>query len=134
LQAILDNPNASQSIKDYITTYSGQMAPRNGGINGFYGIFDVRASKKVRLYKNHALDLSVDVFNVANLISKTSGTNQSLGNQALYALGIPATATSPAIPAFDRNTQRYTYRVNTAGIVTPSGDPFQLQLGLRYSF
>jgi hypothetical protein len=134
LQAILDNPNASQSIKDYITTYSGQMAPRNGGINGFYGVFDVRANKKIRLYKNHSLDLSVDVFNVANLISRTSGTNQSLGNQSLYALGIPATSTSPAVPAFDRTNQRYTYRVNTAGIVTPSGDPFQLQLGLRYSF
>jgi hypothetical protein len=134
LQAILDNPNASQSIKDYITTYSGQMAPRNGGINGFYGVFDVRASKKVRLYKTHSLEFSVDVFNVANVFSRNSGTNQSLGTQALYALGIPATATSPAVPAFDRNTQRYTYRVNTAGIVTPSGDPFQLQLGARYSF
>lgn len=134
LQAIQDNPNASQSIKDYLTNYSGQMAPRNGGINGFYGIFDVRASKKIRLYKNHRLDLSVDVFNVANLISRTSGTNRSLGNQALYAVGIPATATSPAVPAFDRANQRYTYRVNTAGIATPSGDPFQLQLGLRYSF
>jgi len=134
LQAILDNPNASQSIKDYITNYSGQMAPRNGGINGFFGVFDVRANKKIRLYKNHSLDLSVDVFNVANMISRTSGTNRSLNTQALYALGIPATATSPAVPAFDRTTQRYTYRVNTAGIVTPSGDPFQLQLGVRYSF
>ncbi|MFY7911649.1 MAG: carboxypeptidase regulatory-like domain-containing protein, partial [Emticicia sp.] len=35
LQAVLDNPNASQSIKDYITKYMGQIAERNGGINGF---------------------------------------------------------------------------------------------------
>lgn len=134
LQAVLDNPNASQSIKDYITTFSGRIAERNGGINGFYGVFDIRASKRVRLYKNHALELSVDAFNVANLLSRTGGANQSLGSQALYALGIPATATTAQVPAFSQATRQYTYRVNTAGVVTPSGDPYQLQVGLRYSF
>ncbi|MBO0938655.1 TonB-dependent receptor [Fibrella sp. HMF5335] len=134
LQAILDNPNASQSIKDYITQYSGKIAERNGGINGFYGVFDLRASKRFQLYKTHSIDLSVDVFNLANLLSRTGGTNQSLGTQALYALGIPATATTPAVANFDKVNQRFVYRVNTAGVVTPSGDPFQIQLGIRYGF
>lgn len=129
LQAILDNPNASQSIKDYITSYSGQIAERNGGINGFYGVFDVRASKKFRLYKNHNLEVSADVFNFANLLKKTWGVNESLGNQALYAL-----ATSATVPGFDQTTQRFNYRVNTAGIVSPSGNPYQVQLGARYNF
>ncbi|WP_315817923.1 hypothetical protein [Paraflavitalea speifideaquila] len=26
------------------------------------------------------------------------------------------------------------YGVNTAGVVTPSGDPYQIQIGFRYSF
>lgn len=134
LQAILDNPNASQSIKDYITTYSGQMAERNGGINGFFGVFDVRASKRLRFYKTHSLELSVDLFNVANFLKKANGANKSLGSQALYALGVPATPTSAAIPNFDRTAQRFNYRVNTAGIVNPSGEPYQFQIGLRYSF
>ncbi|GAB3989932.1 TonB-dependent receptor [Spirosoma daeguense] len=134
LQAILDNPNASQSIKDYINTYSGKMAERNGGINGFYGVFDVRASKRFKLYKNHSIEVSADVFNFANLLNKSWGTNQSLGSQALYALGIPASGSTPAVAGFDRTNQRFVYRVNTAGVVTPSGDPYQLQLGARYSF
>ncbi|WP_128546562.1 TonB-dependent receptor [Larkinella soli] len=134
LQAILDNPNASQSIKDYILKYSGRMAERNGGINGFYGVLDIRASKKFRLYKTHVLEISADVFNFANLLRKTWGANQSLGSQGLYALGIPANGSTPAVPGFDRTAQRFVYRVNTAGIVTPSGDPYQLQLGARYSF
>ena len=96
LQAILDNPNASQSIKDYLTQYSGKMAERNGGINGFYGVFDIRASKRFRLYKTHGLEISADVFNFTNLLNKKSGVTQTLGSQALYALGIPATATTPA--------------------------------------
>ncbi|GAB4008665.1 carboxypeptidase regulatory-like domain-containing protein [Spirosoma migulaei] len=134
LQAILDNPDASQSIKNYINAYSGKIAERNGGINGFYGIFDIRASKRFRLYKTHTLELSADVFNFANLLNKTWGANKSLGTQALYALGIPATSTTPAIAGFDKTNQQFVYRVNTAGVVTPSGDPYQLQLGARYSF
>ncbi|WP_247233924.1 TonB-dependent receptor [Telluribacter sp. SYSU D00476] len=134
LQAILDNPNASQSIKDYILKYSGQMAERNGGINGFYGVWDIRASKRFRFYKNHSIEFSADIFNFANLLNKAWGVNKSLGSQALYALGMPASGTTPAVAPFDRANQRFVYRVNTAGVVNPSGDPYQVQLGLRYSF
>ena len=94
----------------------------------------VRANKKFNLFKTHAIELSVDIFNVANLLNKEWGRNESLGSQALYALGIPATSTTPAVPGFDSANQRFNYRVNTAGVVTPSGNPYQFQLGLRYSF
>lgn len=134
LQAVLDNPDASQSIKDYINAYSGRIAERNGGINGFYGIFDIRASKRFRVYRNHGIELSADVFNFANFLNRNWGVNRSLATQALYALGIPPTANSPAVAPFDRASQRFVYRVNTAGVVTPSGDPFQVQLGIRYGF
>ncbi|MBO9565509.1 MAG: TonB-dependent receptor [Niastella sp.] len=125
LQAILDNPNASQSIKDYITKYSGKIAERNGGVNGFYGIIDLRISKKISFSrdKQHGLEISADLFNVANLIDKTAGNFKNLGTQALYAS-----------KGFDKANQRFNYGVNTAGVVTPSGDPYQFQLGFRYSF
>lgn len=134
LNAILQNASASQSIKDYIVKYSGQMAERNGGINGFYGVWDVRVSKRFNLFKSHALEISADAFNFANLLNRNRGVNKSLGTQALYALGIPATSTSAAVPGFDKTKQQFVYRVNTAGIVSPSGNPYQLQLGARYSF
>ena len=44
------------------------------------------------------------------------------------------TSTTPAVPGFDSANQRFNYRINTAGVVTPSGNPYQFQLGLRYSF
>jgi len=84
--------------------------------------------------KTHNIELSGDIFNVANMFNKSWGVNKSLGNQALYGAGIPATATTPAVPAFDAAAQRFNYRVNTAGIANPSGDPFQVQIGLRYNF
>ncbi|MNK26335.1 hypothetical protein D3C87_446690 [compost metagenome] len=141
LQALLDNPEASQSLKDYINKYSGQIAERNGGINGFYGIVDLRISKKIKIYKSHAIEVSGDIFNLGNLIKKKWGVNETMGNQALYALNgsarVPATATSPEIPAvpnYDSATKSFNYRVNNAGIVTPSGNPWQIQIGLRYGF
>lgn len=134
LQALLDNPEASQSLKNYILDYSGQIAERNGGINGFYGVWDIRVTKIFFLHKKHSLELSADLFNVANLLNRNWGINESLGNQALYALGVPATETSPALPQFDVANQRFNYRVNNSGIVNPSGNPYQFQLGLRYGF
>lgn len=134
LNALLNNPNASESIKDYINQYAGGMAKRNGGINSFYGTFDLRVSKRFNVVKGHALELSGDIFNVANMLNKKWGANKSLGTQALYGAGIPATATSPAVSAFDQQKQQFNFRVNTSGIANPSGDPFQVQLGIRYSF
>lgn len=134
LTAIFNNPQASESIKEYIDKYAGKIAARNGGINGFYGVIDMRISTKVRLYKKHSVELSGDLFNAANLFKKSWGVNKSLGNQSLYAVGVPATTTDPALPAFDATNKRFNYRVNTAGVVNPSGDPYQVQIGLRYSF
>jgi hypothetical protein len=141
LQTILDNPEASQSLKDYINEYSGKIAQRNGGVNDFFGIVDVRVAKKFKIHKSQTLEISADVFNLANLIKKKWGVNESLGSQALYALNgkaeVKATATAPAIPAvpnYDASTQSFNYRVNNAGIVVPSGNPYQFQFGLRYGF
>ena len=134
ITAVLNNPAASQSIKNYINQYSGKMADRNGGINSFYGILDLRISKKIMLSKTKSIEISGDIFNLGNLFNKTWGVNKSLGSQALYAIGVPANGGNPALPAFDATKQQFNYRVNTAGVANPSGDPFQVQAGLRYSF
>ncbi|PWS27221.1 TonB-dependent receptor [Pedobacter yonginense] len=123
LQTLLDNPDASQSLKDYITKYSGQIAQRNGGINDFFGIVDLRVSKKFKFAKKHSIELSGDIFNLGNLLNKKWGVNETLGNQALYA-----------VSGFDNTAKAFTYRVNNSGVVTPSGNPWQMQIGLRYGF
>lgn len=128
LQAILDNPEASKSIKDYIIKSEGGFAERNGGINGFYGSWDARVSYKIPLSRTrkHGLEFSADLFNVANFINKTWGASKTFGSMALYGLA--------AGSGFDAANQRFNYNVNTGGIVTPSGNPWQLQLGAKYSF
>jgi len=123
LQTLLDNPSASESLKRYITRYSGQIAERNGGVNDFFGIVDVRVSKKFKFGNKQTLELSGDIFNFGNLLNKKWGVNETLGNQALYA-----------VSGFDAVNKSFTYRVNNTGVVTPSGNPWQMQIGLRYGF
>ncbi|MDR2118733.1 MAG: carboxypeptidase regulatory-like domain-containing protein [Tannerellaceae bacterium] len=124
IRAILDNPDAEESVKKYIRSSFGKVAARNGGINGFYGIFDLRIGKKFRVYQSQNLELSVDIFNVANLLSKRWGAGHNLGNQYIYT-----------IKNFDAEHKQYVYNVNAnTGVSSLNGNPYQVQIGLRYSF
>jgi hypothetical protein len=124
INAILNNPDVEQSLKDYITRSFGKIAERNGGINSFYGTFDLRLAKKLVIHKKQAVELSVDLFNVSNTFNKKWGVNNNLGKQNIYN-----------ITSFDAQTETYGYRVNTTSGVSPiSGTPFQAQIGVRYSF
>jgi outer membrane receptor protein involved in Fe transport len=124
LTNILNNPSAEESVKEYIRKSNGQVAVRNGGINGFNGVWDLRIAKKFMVYKNQYIEVSGDIFNVENLINKTWGATQNLGKQNIYSLG-----------DFDPVTNNYVYNVNAnTGVITPSGNPWQIQLGIRYGF
>jgi hypothetical protein len=83
---ILNNPNASKSVKNYIEKSMGGIAERNGGINRFNGVWDVRIAKKFIVWKKQYIELSGDIFNVENLINKTWGASKNLGKQNIYTL------------------------------------------------
>jgi hypothetical protein len=124
IQAILDNPDAEASVKKYLRDNMGKMAERNGGVNGFYGVLDLRLAKKFMLYKSHGIEASVDIFNLANMFKKSWGVGHNLAKQNLYS-----------IKNFDAENERFVYNVNgTTGVSSLNGNPFQVQLGLRYSF
>lgn len=124
INGILDNPNADESVKEYIRNSFGQVAERNGGVNGFFGVWDLRFGKRIKTFRTQNLELSADIFNVANLLNRNWGTTKTLGKQNIYTLS-----------NFDAGSQTYNYIVNpNTGVVTPSGNPYQIQLGFRYSF
>lgn len=124
LQNILNDPKAEQSIKDYIMRDKGKIAERNGGVNGFYGVFDVRLAKRFKLFGDHGLEASVDIFNVANLLNKDWGVGSNLNKQNLYT-----------IKGFDAVKQEYNYSMSAGtGVSNLNGNPYQVQLGLRYGF
>jgi hypothetical protein len=102
----------------------GAIAERNGGVNGFYGVWDVRVTKKFNFANRHRIEISGDIFNLANLFNKNWGASKNLGKQNIYSLG-----------GFDKASSTYLYNVAVnSGVVTPGGNPWQIQLGLRYEF
>lgn len=124
-QTILDDPQVGQALKNYISDYNGKIAERNGGKNGFFGVWDVRVAKKIQLDKVGAFELSIDIFNVANLLNKEWGVNKSYGNTSLYK-----------VTRFNPDTRQFEYVKNISGSgLTPlSGNPYQIQIGAKYSF
>lgn len=124
INAILNNPDAEKSVKDYIRKSFGKVAERNGGVNGFYGTVDLRLTKKFKTYKTQNLEISVDIFNFANLLNKNWGAGHDLGKQNIYS-----------IKGFDQESKQFVYNVNAnTGVSSLNGTPFQVQLGLRYGF
>lgn len=124
-QSILDDPNVGKALKDYVNEYNGKIAERNGGKNGFYGVWDLRIAKKIKFDKVGAFELSVDIFNVANLLNKEWGVNESYGNTAMYK-----------IKSFDpvKKQFEYTKNISGSGLAPLSGNPYQIQIGAKYSF
>jgi len=122
-QTLLDNPEAGQALKDYITENNNRVAERNGGKNAFYGVWDVRVAKKIKFEKIGAFELSVDIFNVANLLNKEWGVNKSYNNASLYR-----------ITGFDPVAKEFKYNLNNSGLQPLGGNPYQIQIGAKYSF
>lgn len=124
INAILNNPKVEKSMKKYIMNSYGKIAERNGGVNPFYGVFDLRLIKKITVYKKHYLEITGDLFNVSNLINKNWGINHNLGTTSIYT-----------IKSFDAANKQYVYAVNTnAGVSSLGGNPYQFQIGARYGF
>lgn len=124
INKILEDPEVENSLKTYIRNSFGKIAERNGGVNPFYGVLDIRLAKKFQIYKQNKIEASVDFFNVINMFSKKKGLSHNLGRQQLLN-----------VKGFDNVSQNYIYSVrNNAGKVAPGGAPWQIQLGLKYTF
>jgi hypothetical protein len=121
----LSNPNVPDYAKDYYTENMGKIAPRNGGINPFSATIDTRLTKSFKTFKTQSIELSLDIFNLANLINKDWGHNENLGREQRLL----------NIRSFNQDTQRYSYSLNSNTSADPiGGTPWRIQVGARYSF
>ena len=81
-------------------------------------------TKIFKIYKQHNLELSVYIFNVANLLNKKREAGHKIGVQKIYS-----------IKGFDQDKKEYIYNVNAnTGVSSLNGTPYQFQIGLRYAF
>jgi Carboxypeptidase regulatory-like domain len=123
MTTLINKPNSI--IADYLKANLGQIAQRNAIYNPWQQRVDVRVSKTIRTLRGQAAELTVDIFNFANLLNKKWGSVQNLGGSQ----------TLLNVTGFDQVTRRYAYTVNqNAGVLRKTGDPYQIQAGLSYKF
>ena len=131
---------------DYLKTRRGQYAERNGLRTPWNKSLDMKITHEFKFTAKHALTLSLDVFNIGNLISNSWGrvyfvtnvNNYTANFLAMVTSGTPtqngaavATAPSAKTPYFQylpgaNNGQYYT--------VDPMNSRWQGQFGIKYSF
>ncbi len=121
----------------YLSSRRGQYAERNGAVRPVYAQLDFRLLQDFFIKigsKKNTLQLSVDIFNVGNMINSDWGVYQTQNRATLLtfrrynASGIPE-FTYPYLNATDKTPLRETYRDDTSLI-----SRWQMQLGLRYIF
>lgn len=133
MRRLLANP--ANVARDYIAANLGRVSGRNAIAAPWTGRVDVRLATELRLGRGGRAELTLDCFNFLNLLDR------DWGGQYLLPAGIsnqnPVLQRIPLlnVTGFDRTTNRYRYTVNeSAGVLAKQGDPYTLQLGLRYGF
>ena len=120
-----------------IEEFGGEIAGRNTLATPWTNRIDARVARTFTVRRSGRLqraELLVDLFNLGHLL------NRRWGAQYLLPAGIssqnPVVNRVPLLRVigFDPATKRYRYSVNeSAGVLPRGGDPFQLQVGVRFA-
>jgi len=124
--------NAFIEQDSYLKENRGKIAERNGLINPWYFNIDMRLLQDITFPlagKSHTFQLSVDILNVANLLSSSWGVRKVADTRATSPLQL-IRFDSNGEPMFNFDT-----RVKETFVDDPSlFSRWQLQVGLRYFF
>ena len=122
MRALLEN--ADDNVRDYLQDNFGRYAQPNGGIQPWRYDLNVSIQNELPLHKEHKLILSLDIFNLANLIDENEGGHRTIFNDQIYN-----------VVGFNEATQTYQYEVNPDyGSKRYEGNGFSMMLGLKYQF
>jgi hypothetical protein len=124
--------NAYIEGDSYLRTRRGQYTERNGATTPWEHKFDLRITQDLGGMigtTRNKIQVTLDIFNVGNLINKNWGRTYTISNQA-YALVSAQNITNTT-------TGGYTFRppaTGTAFSVSPFASAWSMQFGVRYLF
>jgi hypothetical protein len=130
---------------DYLSSHKGQYAERYGAQFPWYSRFDMKLVQEIGLVKskdgqNHKLEITLDIFNVANLLNPAWGIQQqlsigTLSNRQNILNKVSGTTTPVFNMATTKDAAGNTILANsTFTNVNTTFSTWSSQLGLRYSF
>lgn len=133
MRKVLANPN--NVARKYLRENLGRIASRNGAAVPWSGRADIRAEREFATRRGQSIALSLDIFNVANLLNSEWGGEYQLpvgiSNQNPVVQRVPLLN----VVGFNQATRQYTYTVNeNFGVLQKGGAPYQMQLALRYRY
>ena len=135
--------NAFIENDDYLSERRGQYAERNQSRTPFENIFDLRILQDFYLEmgngKRNTLQLSLDIFNVGNLLNQDWGrryNRQFSGYELLQFVDFAADGTTPTFEyeGFDEgfdDDEAWNGDLDDAGFLSSR---WQMQFGVRYIF
>ena len=121
----------------YLRKHVGQNTAINGDIMPWENHFDLKISEAIAFYKEHTLTISLDIYNVGNLVSKTWGRSYYLSNQESEPLNVDHFVVN------GNTVKPYYYYTPAYGLNAQTNKPWgyadyesrwSMLLGLRYSF
>ena len=113
---------------DYLNSRRGEYAEKYGALSPWFNTWDIRILQDLVLKNEHKISLSIDVLNLANLISSNWGLRQyATTSQLFQPLAVSVT---DGEPTYSFDTAQTSTFFNDAGLLSR----WRMQLGLRYSF
>jgi hypothetical protein len=133
MRRVLANPR--NVARDYLRSHLGRVVSRNGVFAPWSERIDMRLTKMFRTMRSQYAEIGLDVYNVANLLNHHWGAEYQLpvgiSNQNPVVQRIPLLN----VVGFNQATRQYTYTVNeNFGVLQKGGNPYQIQLAVRYGF
>ena len=133
MRRVLANPN--NVARRYLHDNLGRIATRNGVFAPWTERVDVRVEREFATHAGQSVSLSLDVFNAANLINPRWGAEYQLpvgiSNQNPVVQRVPLLN----VVGFNQTARQYTYTVNeNFGVLQKAGNPYLMQLALRYRY
>jgi hypothetical protein len=111
---------------DYLSGRRGSYAERYGALAPWRGKWDMKFIQELKVSKTNAIQFSIDILNVGNLINSDWGVVQQ--PNAVQPIGVSVDGTGTPTYTYDENLKD-TF-VYDASLLSR----WQMQFGLRYSF
>jgi hypothetical protein len=131
------------SSNEYLNSIRGEYAERNADRLPWENIFDLRVAQDFYLDvkgRRQTLQVTLDIFNVGNMINKNWGRSYYASNGSFYLLKFHSLVDDPGNVATDLTLPRFQYYAPSEGnpyYIDDAGlnsSRWQAQIGVRYFF
>jgi hypothetical protein len=118
----------------YLADHRGEYAERNGARTPFQNTIDLKIAQDIFVQAGgtrHKLQLTLDVFNLGNMINADWGRRWYVANDAFQLVKFKGFADDGTTPTYEFSTPKNTWSADDSGL---RSSRWMGQIGVRYTF